>query len=64
VGVLAYSSQSLALSGKGGTLVEVIFAEIGKGGADSLRLGRTVVSDSAGSSIPRILTLGKPRAVK
>jgi hypothetical protein len=62
--VLAFSSQSLALSGKGGTLVEVVFAETGKGGADSVRLSGTVVSDSAGNSLPRTITLGKPRAVK
>jgi Tol biopolymer transport system component len=62
--VLCFSGQSRALSGKGGTLVEVIFAQSGGLGKDPVRLGRTVVSDSAGSSIPRILTLGKPRAVK
>jgi hypothetical protein len=62
--VLAFSGQSLALSGKGGTLVEVVFAETGKGGADSVRLSGTVVSDSAGNSLPRAITLGKPRAVK
>jgi TolB protein len=62
--VLAFSSQSLALSGKGGTLVEVVFAEIGKGGADSMRLSGTVVSDNSGNSLPRTITLGKPRTVK
>jgi Tol biopolymer transport system component len=62
--VLAFSSQSLALSGKGGTLVEVVFAETGKGGADSVRLSGTVISDSAGNSLPRAITLGKARAVK
>jgi hypothetical protein len=62
--VLAFSNQSKALSGGSGTLVEVIFTQTGKLATDSLRLGRTIVSNSAGSALPRTLTLGKPRTVK
>jgi Tol biopolymer transport system component len=62
--VLAFSNQSKALSGGSGSLVEVIFAQTGKLASTSLRLGTTVVSDSAGKRLTRTLTLGKSRSIK
>ena len=62
--VLCYSRQSRALVGKGGTLVEVIFAETGKAGKGALSLGGAAISDAAGKAISRTLSLGKAYTVK
>jgi len=62
--VLCYSRQSRALSGKGGTLVEVVFAQAGKVGKGALSLGGTAISDAAGKALSRTLSLGKAYTVK
>ena len=61
---LGYSSQAQPLTGGKGTLVEIIFAQSGGGGKNSLALGGAVISDGSGSAFARSLSLGKPYQVR
>jgi len=56
--------RRLTSTGKGGTLVEVIFAETGKAGKGALSLGGTAISDSRGKALSRTLSLGKAYTVR
>jgi len=61
---LGYSNQARALSGGKGTLVEVVFAQNGGSGKNSLALSAVVISDGSGSALAGSLSLGKPYPVR
>jgi len=59
VPVVCYSTPSRGLAaGKGGTLVELLFAQVGKG-KGSLTISQVVLSDTEGKRLPGTLSLGK-----